>query len=37
MESIKLANDSEFELGASLWTEDLDKAERDCQEWFSLE
>ena len=28
MESIKLANDSKFGLGVSLWTEDLDKAER---------
>ena len=28
MESIKLANDSKFGLGTSLWTEDLDKAER---------
>jgi succinyl-CoA reductase len=28
MESIKLANDSKFGLEASLWTEDLDKAER---------
>jgi len=28
MESIKLANDSKFGLGTSLWTEDLHKAER---------
>ena len=27
-ESIKLANDSEYGLGASIWTQDLDKAER---------
>jgi len=27
-ESVKLANDSEYGLGASIWTQDLDKAER---------
>jgi acyl-CoA reductase-like NAD-dependent aldehyde dehydrogenase len=27
-EAIKLANDSEYGLGASIWTQDLDKAER---------
>ena len=27
-QSIKLANDSEYGLGASIWTQDLDKAER---------
>ena len=28
LEAIKLANDSEYGLGASIWTQDLDKAER---------
>jgi len=28
MEAIELANDSEYGLGASIWTQDLDKAER---------
>jgi succinate-semialdehyde dehydrogenase/glutarate-semialdehyde dehydrogenase/succinyl-CoA reductase len=28
MEAIKLANDSQYGLGASIWTQDLDKAER---------
>ncbi len=28
MEAVKLANDSEFGLGASIWTQNLDKAER---------
>jgi acyl-CoA reductase-like NAD-dependent aldehyde dehydrogenase len=28
MEAIKLANDSEYGLGASIWTQDLEKAER---------
>jgi acyl-CoA reductase-like NAD-dependent aldehyde dehydrogenase len=28
VEAIKLANDSEYGLGASIWTQDLDKAER---------
>jgi acyl-CoA reductase-like NAD-dependent aldehyde dehydrogenase len=28
VEAIKFANDSEYGLGASLWTQDLDKAER---------
>ena len=28
IEAIRLANDSEYGLGASIWTQDLDKAER---------
>jgi acyl-CoA reductase-like NAD-dependent aldehyde dehydrogenase len=28
MQAIKLANDTQYGLGASLWTEDLDKAEK---------
>jgi acyl-CoA reductase-like NAD-dependent aldehyde dehydrogenase len=28
VEAIMLANDSEYGLGASIWTQDLDKAER---------
>src|SRR3712207_1519225 len=28
VEAVKLANDSEYGLGASIWTQDLDKAER---------
>ena len=28
VEAIELANDSEYGLGASIWTQDLDKAER---------
>jgi succinate-semialdehyde dehydrogenase/glutarate-semialdehyde dehydrogenase/succinyl-CoA reductase len=28
MEAIKLANDTKFGLGASIWTQDLDKAEK---------
>src|SRR5215212_105588 len=28
LEAIKLSNDSKFGLGASIWTQDLDKAEK---------
>ena len=28
MQAIKLANDTQYGLGASIWTEDLDKAEK---------
>ena len=33
IETVRLANDSQYGLGASIWMQDLDKA-RNCQEWF---